>query len=253
MFRTFLLTLLCAAPWLPADAQPFDHAAFDALLRSHVRAGAVDYAAFARAPEFKGYLERLAAFDPARLDDPERLAFWINVYNAWTIELIVSHDERESIRNVNRTLGIGRPWKLELVRVGGRRYHLDHVEHEIVRKQWQEPRIHFALVCAAVSCPPLRAEAYTGAKLEAQLDDQARQFLLRMPASNRVDVAAGSLHLSPIFDWYGDDFGGRGALAGYVARYLPEGPERALLLSGRAKIAFTDYDWKLNKVPGGAW
>jgi hypothetical protein len=244
MFRNFFAALALA---IPAGAQAFDHGGFDALLRAHVRDGRVDYAAFAGSRAFAGYRERLAAADPAGLADRERLAFWINAYNAWTIELIVAHDERRSIRNLDE------PWKQRRFRSSGRLYSLDQVEHEVIRREWREPRIHFALVCAAVGCPPLRAEAYTGAKLEAQLEDQARRFFIASPASNRVDVASGTLHLSPLLDWYADDFGGRSALPGYLARYWPAGHERELLLSGRAKIAFTEYDWTLNKIPGGAW
>jgi hypothetical protein len=233
----------------PLGAQSVDHSSFDALLRRHVQDGLVDYDAFKAAPAFAAYLRALDATRPDALPAAERLAFWINVYNAYTIELINRHGERQSIRNINRTFGLGKgPWREELVRAGGRTYHLDNVEHDIVRKQFQEPRIHFALVCAARGCPPLRAEAYTGARLEQQLEDQARRFLTRSPDRNRVDLATGTLHLSPIVgDWYRADFGGSDAAIGrFVARYLPPGPERELLLGGRFRIASSDYDWSLN-------
>jgi hypothetical protein len=228
----------------------FDHSAYDALLRAHVAQGRVDYDAFKAAPTFARYLDQLARADPAALPDRERLAFWINVYNAYTIQLINTHGERESIRNINKTLGLTlkSPWKEKIVRAGGGVYHLDHVEHEIIRKQFREPRIHFALVCAALGCPPLRAEAYTGAKLEAQLDDQARAFLLRSPAKNRVDVASRTVYASPILDWYRDDFGGtKEALGRFLAAYHPDGPTKALLQSGSFELKLTDYDWTLNK------
>ena len=250
-----LLATLIGLPVGAAAPAIFDHSAFDALLRRHVRHGRVDYDAFKAASLFSAYLDALERADPTALDERERLAFWINVYNAYTIELIVQHGERESIRNINKTLGLwaGKgPWREPLVRAGGRRLTLDEVEHEIVRKQFHEPRIHFALVCAAVSCPPLRAEAYVGTRLDAQLDEQARLFLRHTPASNRVDVAARSVHVSPIFDWYRQDFGGSDASIGrFIAQYYSAGPERELLARGTFKLEITPYDWTLNSSARG--
>ena len=186
-----LLAALGAGP-SPAPAASFDHSAFDTLLQKHVRAGLVDYDQFRKAREFPAYLEALAGADPARLSSPERLAFWINVYNAYTIQAIVQHGERRSIRNISESgfnVGPGEgPWREKTVRAGGEVYSLDNVEHDIVRKQFHEPRAHFALVCAALGCPPLRSEAYTGDKLEAQLAEQAVLFLRESPAKNRVDL-----------------------------------------------------------------
>jgi hypothetical protein len=251
--------LLAAGPALGgaalhAQAGAFDHSAFDALLRAHVRDGLVDYDAFARAPEFRAYLGRLAAADPAALGRAEQVALWINAYNAYTIQLINKHGERESIRNINKSFGglvkAYGPWREKLAAVGGRAYGLDEIEQDILRKRYREPRIHFALVCAAMGCPPLRGEAYAGARLDAQLDDQARAFLLRSPSKNRVDVAARTVYLSPIlvgFRDYIDDFGGSEAAVGrYVARYFPPGPERRLLEGGDFRVVKTHYDWALN-------
>jgi hypothetical protein len=245
-----IAVLLALATSTTAASRTFDHSAFDALLRAHVVDGMVDYGAFARAPTFAAYLKALDAADLSALDEKERLALWINAYNAYTIQLINAHGERDSIRNINRTLGLALkgPWHEKLVKVGGRTYHLDNVEHDIIRKEFQEPRIHFALVCAAMGCPPLRSEAYTGAKLEGQLDDQARRFLLRSPAKNRVDVPNRTVYVSSIFNYYRDDFGGTDAAVGrYLARFYPAGSaERRLLESGPFKIVETDYDWTLN-------
>ena len=241
-----MMVLTFAAASALAAVTAFDHSAFDRLLKAHVTDGRVDYDAFARAPSFPAYLDALARAQPSSLDEKERLAFWINAYNAYTIHLVNSHGERESIRNINKTLGIIKamgPWKQEIVRAGGRTISLDHVEHEIIRKQFREPRIHFALVCAARSCPPLRREAYTGSRLEAQLEDQARLFIAGSPSKNRVDVARGTVHLSPIFGWFKEDFGPD--LGRFLAPYF-SGPERALLESGKFKVEETEYDWKLN-------
>jgi len=255
---TVLAALWCsAAAATPAGAQPaavFDHSAFDGLLAAHVSPeGHVDYDAFGQAPAFRAYLGALARADPALLEPAERLALWINAYNAYTIELIVRHDERKSIRNINRALGLfaGKgPWKERLAEVGGRSYTLDEIEHDIIRREFDEPRIHFALVCAAVGCPPLRQEAFAGPRLEEQLQDQGRRFLLDSPEKNRVDAERRVVHLSPIFDWYREDFpAGAEGLGRYLAAFFPPGAERALLESGSFRTSYTRYDWSLNGRP----
>ena len=251
LLAAFVLPVMnvSAAPAV-ALRTPVDHSAFDLLLRQHVVNGLVDYDAFGRSAEFSRYLALLDRVDPASLDDNERLAYWINVYNAYTIELVNRHKERASIRNINKSFGFLRlkgPWSEPLVRAAGRTLSLDDVEHRIIRKEFHDPRVHFALVCAALGCPPLRSEAYTGARLDAQLDDQARRFLLRSPEKNRVDVATGTVYVSMIFRLYRDDFGGTDASVGaFIARWYPEGAERLLLQSGKYSLRETDYDWSLN-------
>jgi hypothetical protein len=242
-----VIPVLCAAA-LAASGGAFDHAAFDRLLKAHVAGGRVDYDAFARDPAFPRYLDALARAQPYALSEKEQLAFWINAYNAYTIQLVNAHGERESIRNIDKTLGLVKamgPWKEEIVRAGGRTLSLDAVENEILRKRFREPRIHFALVCAAVSCPPLRSEAYTGERLDAQLEDQARVFIDASPAQNRVDVAAATVYRSPIFGWYKDDF--TPDVDRFFARYVSDPAARALLASGKYKVVETPYDWSLNK------
>ncbi len=236
-----------------AAAQAFDHGVFGRLLAAHVTDGMVDYDAFKASPEFSAYLQSLAQFDPRALPRDEQLAFWINAYNAYTIQLINQHEERKSIRNINKGLfGIKAygPWKEKLAVVGGTPYGLDHIEQKIIRPEFKEPRIHFALVCAAMGCPPLRSEAYTGANLDEQLDQQARVFLLESPDKNRVDAAAGAVYLSQLFKFrdYDKDFGGsREAVAKFIAQYHPPGPDRELLESGQwDKWEYTEYDWNLN-------
>ncbi len=249
------LVLLAGTPLSAQGPEAFDHSIFDELLRAHVsQHGLVDYDAFGRSPAFQRYLTALAG---ARLDlmaEPERLALWINAYNAYTIELVNRHEERESIRNINKTLGLfgGKgPWKERLAEVAGESWTLDEIEQDIIRKRFSEPRIHFALVCAALGCPPLRTEAYVGFRLDRQLDDQARAFLVESPEKNRVDPTNGVVHLSPIFDWYRGDFPvGTDGLGGFLARFHPPGPTRDLLQNGRFRVDFTDYDWSLNLGSG---
>ena len=249
------LVLILAAPSsAQLSGSVFDHERFDRLLGEHVTpSGLVDYDAFAASDDFAAYLTSLAEVDMAPLPQAERLALWINAYNAYTIELINRNGERESIRNINKALGFIKakgPWKERFAEVGGHTYTLDEIEHEVIRPRFGEPRIHFALVCAAMGCPPLRQEAYTGRKLDEQLDDQARAFLQEHTDKNRIDVAARTVHLSRIFDWYRKDFPeGRDAFGRYLARFIPDGPGRSLLESGDFQVAFTDYDWSLNAAP----
>ena len=238
-FALFVFLVAHAAPQ-PAQAQGVDHSIFTTLLQTHVtEEGLVDYDAFAASEAFDEYLALLDRIDPASLSRNGQLAMWLNAYNAWTIELINLHDERESIRNINKTLGIAikGPWTQPLAKVGGVTYTLDDIEHGIIRKDFNDPRIHFALVCAAISCPPLRQEAYIGTHLNDQLNDQSRRFLLHSPEKNRVDIADNTVYLTRVFDWYAGDFGRNDAeIVRYLARFFPPGPERTFLTTGKARI-----------------
>jgi len=237
-----------------AQGAHVDHAPFSAMLAAYVRDGLVDYDGFARDARFDAYLTALEQGDPTRMSRPERLAFWINAYNAYTIHLINLRGERRSIRNINKRFGIPvkSPWSEPIVRAAGRTRSLDDVEHRIIRPEFAEPRAHMALVCAALGCPPLRGEAYDGGRLDAQLDDQARRFLATA-AKNRVDVATRTVYGSPIFSWYREDFGGTLAGVGrFWARYVTGEAERALLLSGSFTWRDTPYDWSLNLRPAAS-
>ena len=251
-FNLTVLGIAVISSTLPPQTRTFDHGAFDALLHKNVVSGMVNYDNFDSA-DFKAYLASLAAYDPSVLPKAEQLAFWINAYNAYTIQLINAHHERASIRNINNTAGFikaYRPWREKLTIVGGTAYGLDDIEQNIIRPRFREPRVHFALVCAAMGCPPLRSEAFTGARLDTQLDDQAHLFLLQSPAKNRVDLNRRTVHLSPIFVEFRDyikDFGGsKEAVGKYIARFFPAGAERDLLQSGTYKTVTTEYDWTLN-------
>ncbi len=239
--------LMCAAKPLRAQTSTVNHAAFDALLHAYVVNGLVDYPAFARDASFARYLASLNAVQEKTLDPQERLAFWINVYNAFTIQLVASHGETRSIRNIDKTFGVLRlkgPWSNPLVHAAGRILTLDDVEHTMIRNEFREPRVHFALVFAARGCPPLRSEAYTGAKLNAQLEDQARQFISLSPTKNRSERFA--LLLSPLFTYYRADFGTtRLELGQFLAPWF-DGDQRKRLEKGAFVIRETDFDWTLN-------
>jgi hypothetical protein len=234
----------------PLRAQASLHDPFDRLLRAHVQDGLVDYDAFAAAPEFARYLASLDAVRPATLSEDDRLAYWINVYNAYTIQLIITHGERTSIRNINRTLGVLQlkgPWNERLVRAGGQVYSLDQLLHRVLRKEFHEPRVHFALVPAAMGAPPLRSEAYTGARLVEQLEDQARRLL---SDTTRTWYRNGVLGVNQLFIAYERDFGStRQESVLFVAPYItlrPTEPQKKRLTEGKAIVQPRSYDWSLN-------
>lgn len=227
------------------------------MLSDHVHDGRVDYAAVGTDPRLPRYLAQLDATDPAGLPtEAARLALWINAYNAYTLQLVADAYPVASIRDVSgssRLLGwlLKRtPWDIRFARVGGVEYTLNEIEHEVLRKRFHEPRLHFAIVCAAVSCPPLRSEAYVPGKLESQLADQARQFLRAGPG-NAFDGERRVARLSAIFSWFQEDFGGSDAtVLAFVAPYAPEAVQADLAAHSTVwQVKYSDYDWALNGRP----
>jgi hypothetical protein len=222
----------------------FDHSRLDALLRGHVDAeGLVDYAALGReSATLDAYVAALASAPFEKLGRDEKLALLLNAYNAFTLRLILDHQPVASIKDIPS----GKRWDDRRWGLAGETLSLDQIEHEWVRPRFREPRIHFALVCAARSCPPLRAEAYVGDRLEAQLADQTR----RVHSDERwvrFDAASGTLQLTKLYDWYGSDFlHAAPSVEEYVAAHEPS--VRAALGSGRrVKIRWLPYDWSLNE------
>ncbi len=242
-----------SAQGAPSSCPPLDqhHAAWTELLRRHVRGGDVDYAGLASADrtDLDRYVEALSKVCRRDYDGWSRaaqLAFWIDVYNAFTVRLVLDHYPLGSIREIGILPGAAfRKAIIPMADLEGRTLSLDDVEHRILRPRFEEPRVHFAIVCASRSCPPLRSEAYRAADLDRQLDDQARTFL-RDPAKNRWDPQTRTLHLSMIFRWFHEDFEtAAGSVAGFVARYLEEPAASAARQPG-VRIAYVDYDWSLN-------
>ncbi len=246
----FLLALLPA----PARAaEPFDqnHSRYARVLAAVVKDARVDYAKLKANPaELDAYLKEIAAVpgvEFSKWSETNRLALLINLYNAQTLRLIVNHYPLRSIRSIG--LLPGAAWREPNVRFGGQIVTLDQLEHKIIRVEYRDPRIHFALVCAAIGCPPLRSEPYVGARLGEQLDNQLRRFLAE-PEKNRYEATKNTLHLSPIFKWYADEFTeSAGSLALYVRPYLPEAQRGVLTDPARVKVRFTDYNWALNVQP----
>ncbi len=250
-FDRFILVCCAGFTLLTSVAHAFDqtHAGLDRVLKPHVREGAVNYAALKAAPgELKAYLAELAAVtEPAfkGWSEQDQLAYLINLYNAATLQLIIENYPVKSIRSIGFIPG--RAWKKEFISLFGRNVSLDHVEHDIIRKNYRDARVHFALVCAAQSCPPLRFEPFVGIRLDAQLDEQGRIFLAQ-ETNNRVEASSRTVHLSPIFQWFAGDFEAEaGSVLKFVTPFFPDTAQAALTGSGEFKVAFTDYDWSLNQ------
>lgn len=247
-----LLALMLAAPTIirAAECPTFDHehAAWTELLQRWVRDDRVAYGALkkeALAP-LEAYLETLSAAcapDYVKWSRKQRLAFWINAYNAFTVKLIVDHHPISSIRKIGFLPGAAfRRRFIPMPNIKGESISLDNIENDTLRADFNEPRIHFALVCASVGCPPLRKEAYRASDLDRQLDEQTRLFL-KDTEKNRFDPVRNTLHLSPIFKWFRADFEtAADSVAAYAARYL--GDPR--ISQPGVKITYTEYDWSLN-------
>ncbi|MEO6246071.1 MAG: DUF547 domain-containing protein, partial [Opitutaceae bacterium] len=184
-----------------APAFDYTHAAFDQVLKQHVADGKVNYTALKAAPQpLNAYLATLAAVPEAEFKawgEKDQLAFLFNLYNAATLKLIIDHYPIASIKKIGGFFNFGGlgdgPWEQKVVRLFGKVTTLDHLEHGLIRKDYAEPRTHFALVCAARGCPPLRAGAFVGARLDTQLDEQGKIFLGQVE-KNRVDTAKRTLH-----------------------------------------------------------
>ena len=228
--------------------QSFNHSVYGTLLKKNVsREGRVNYQGFKDSENaLNHYLELLAKQKIKLLSSHEQLAFLINAYNACTIKLILTHTNVKSIRDIEA----GKRWKLKFVRLSTGVFSLNEVEHELIRRKFAEPRVHFALVCASKSCPPLRNEEYRGEKLNAQLDDQARRFLSKKNNAFYSETAK-TLYLNAIFDWYRGDFTtSYNGVLNFVENYLPGGIKSQVHENNKnIKIEFLDYDWALN----GSW
>lgn len=246
----FLASVLCAA------ASTASHALLTAILADHVKDGQVDYTALKSDERLTRYLGQLAATDPAALaSDPERLALWLNAYNAYTLKLII---DREPVRSITE-IGTGglilgsvlktTAWDIRFAEVGGKKYTLNEIEHEVIRARFKDARAHFALNCASGSCPILPSSAFEADQLDDQLDAQGRLFL-RDSTKNRFDLSSRTAHLSSIFKWYGKDFGpdDRSALLA-AAKFAEPDVRRSIEADPAAwTVKYLAYDWSLNAV-----
>ncbi len=215
---------------LPAE---MDHSAFDKLLRIHVsNSGNVDYKGLKRKEaELDSYLRKLGENVPSTSEPRnERLAYWINAYNAFTIKLILNNYPLKSIIDLHG----GKPWDQKWIDLGGKIYSLNQIEHEIIRPRFQDARIHFAVNCAASSCPPIPNKAFTSGNLNSLLNQRTSAFI---NSTTYNDIAGNKVSLSKIFDWYGEDFGD---LITYINKYAK------VKVDPGASVGFKEYDWALN-------
>ena len=257
-----LLALLAAT--LPARAQEeaFDTSAYGRVLEKYVTpSGEVRYAELKRSPaDLESFVEELAAVSPENRPDlfptpAARLAYWINAYNAFVIHGVLRAYPLGSVRDMK--LGFGLLFfKRAIFVAGGKRYSLDDIEHGILRRQFADPRIHFAVNCASLSCPRIRKEPYRAEVLEEELEEAARRFIGN---EDNVWMRGDVLFLSKIFDWYGEDFlnameregVAQPTLAGYVVRYLPEATAERVRQE-KPRIEFYGYNWSLNDASARA-
>jgi hypothetical protein len=240
---------------IAADARvsidQIDHSAWDALLKKHVdQTGNVDYATWKRSAQDTQYLDNYLihlsqADSRQRASREATLAYWINAYNAVTIKGILREYPTTSIRNHTARFFGYNIWKDLQLLVGGESFYLEQIEHEILRKM-NEPRIHFAIVCASKSCPKLRNEAYVAQKLEAQLADNARAFFANS-GNFRYDPVGRRFYLSSILSWFAEDFGSDQATQlRAIAPYLPTPATQQAAGTNSVRISYLDYDWNLN-------
>ena len=204
--------------------------------RNGVELNLLDYRRFQQDARFETVINQVQKFPLARLQtDEERLAFYINAYNVFAIKMVLDHWPLESIKDAGSLFTS--VWKKPVGFIDGKQVSLHEIEHEILRKM-AEPRIHMAIVCASVSCPDLRDEAYTAATLDKQLDEQSAQFLSNDKKGLRLD--GDEILVSRIFDWFEKDFAGVGGVKGFIARYRKD-------VSTNLDIdADLPYDWSLN-------
>jgi hypothetical protein len=223
--------------------EAFDHSSYDQLIADHVDSdGFVDYAGLAgRGATLDAYIDSLATVTLDNLGRDEHLALLINAYNAFTLRLIRDHFPVESIRDIPAK----ERWDAERWVLAGETYSLNQIEHGLIRPNFREPRIHFALVCAAIGCPPLRSEAYTGDRLEQQLEDQTR-FTHGNERWLRYERGNATIELTALYQWYAGDFEQvGGSVLEYAARYS-EDLATDLAAGHVPTIRHLDYDWSLN-------
>jgi hypothetical protein len=242
------------ATFAAGSAETVDHGIWDRLTRAYIAPDptGLNRADYARLKaeghrDLKAYVAALQKVDPARLDRPEQFAFWANLYNARTVDIVLDHYPVKSIKDISlggglKALVTGGPWQAEVVKVAGVGLSLDDIEHKILRVVFKDPRVHYALNCASYGCPNLQVGAFTGAKLEAQLEAGARAFVNH---PRGIDVTGGAVKASSIYTWFQADFGGSdAAVLDHVRKYAE--PALKQKLAGAKSINSYDYVWTLN-------
>jgi hypothetical protein len=238
----------------PSSTQRVDHSAWDQLVARYVRTDAQGVNRFAYSQVtaadravLDGYVDALSSILIGRYRRSEQLAFWINLYNALTVQVVLEHYPVRSIRDIRISPGlfVSGPWGKALIRVEDQPLSLDDIEHRILRPIWRDPRIHYAVNCASVGCPNLIDKAFTGDNVQSLLEQGAREYVNH---TRGVRIIDGELVVSSIYRWFKEDFGGddRGVIE-HLRSYAS--PELAMMLKNFHRIAHDEYDWTLNDVP----
>jgi hypothetical protein len=235
MKKALIIFIVSFCSFVYPNEQKSDHSLWDELLQKNVdNQGNVNYKGFLKDRQIlKKYLDHLSQNPPKEhWSKNEKLAYYINAYNAFTVELILENYPLKSIKDLRR------PWKRKFIPIGNELLSLDDIEHGILRNL-NEPRIHFAVNCASVSCPKLYNKAFTAKQLESQLDKLTREFI----NSSENRISENQLQLSKIFQWYEQDYlvNGIRSLAHYVSQYTD------VKINPKARVSFLDYNWDLNE------
>jgi hypothetical protein len=223
------------------------HKIFTDILQKYVTDGFVNYKELAQDQEFETYLNQLSITDPSKLSEKEELAFWINTYNAFTIKAILDNYPIKSINDIK--FGEKSVWDENFISINKKKYSLNEIEHKILRVKFNEPRIHFAIVCASISCPELRNESYEADNLDKQLQEQTVIFL-RDKKRNSFDLKNKKANISKIFEWFGEDFGKSDKdILMYISNFLPDDVRKDIKQNiNEWTISYKKYDWNLNEI-----
>ncbi|MGI9412991.1 MAG: DUF547 domain-containing protein [Hyphomicrobiales bacterium] len=232
-----------------ASTATVDHGPWDRLIAKYLKPGAsgvalFDYGAVTGKDRqaLKAYLARLQAVRVSKLARRSQMPYWINLYNALTVDVILDNYPVKSIREIKSGLFSSGPWGTELVKVEGHDLSLDDIEHAILRPIWRDKRIHYVVNCASIGCPNLVARAYTEANTPDLLEQGARDYI-NNPRGVRVEK--GRVIASKLFRWYDDDFGTEQELFAHIRKYAA--PELLAKLNGKSRIYDYEYDWALNR------
>ena len=236
------------------DISAQDHKLFTDVLKKYVKNGLVDYKYLKGNNNFDKYLTQLSNSNPDKLNRDEKLAFWINAYNAFTIQVVTENYPIESITDLH-TGGkiiaylLGKTvWDKEFISINSKKYSLNDIEHKILRKM-NEPRIHFSIVCASISCPELLNEAFETSTLEKQLESQTRKFL-NDTTRNSFDLKNRQANISEIFNWFDEDFGesDKNVLM-FISKYVPKNISEDIKSNiSKWELSYNDYNWNLNEL-----
>ena len=219
-----------------------DNRIYASLLAQHVRKNRVDYDGFKRDEALlDSYLKILSSIDSDQLSPQDQFAFFINAYNAFTIKLILTkYPGINSIKEVGSFFS--NPWSKKFISLNGHKVSLDYIEHEVLRPKFKDARVHFAINCAAKSCPPLFDQPFDGKQLDAQLDKRTSKFINDISA---VYLKENTLYISKIFKWFAPDFNGTPLM--FIKRYATGDFKTRLATNNTIKISYLPYDWTLNR------